>query len=90
MTMSWPFKDPGEVLDYQLNWTSRLAGDTIATSTWVIPAELTKVIDSNTETTTTVWLSGGTLSTWPDVTNHIVTSSGRTMYQTVSLPIRAK
>ncbi len=31
MALSWPFKDPDEVLDYQIDWTARLAGDTIST-----------------------------------------------------------
>ena len=46
MSISWPSKDPDEVLDYELDWSLRLAGDTIVTSTWTVPSTLTKGADS--------------------------------------------
>lgn len=90
MSLTWPFKDPDEVLDYQLDWSARLAGDTIATSTWIVPAAITKDSDSNTTTTTTIWLSGGTLGDLVEITNRITTAAGRTMDQSVRLKIKAK
>lgn len=90
MSLTWPFKDPDEVLDYQLDWSARLAGDTIATSTWIVPANITKDSDSNTTTTTTIWLSGGTLGDLVEITNRITTAAGRTMDQSVRLKIKAK
>lgn len=72
-------KDPDAVLDYGCDWSDWLDGDTLSTSSWTIaPAGLTKVSDSLTATTTTVWLSGGTVSTVYTVTNRIVTAGGRT------------
>lgn len=90
MSLTWPFKDPDEVLDYQLDWSARLAVDTIATSTWIVPANITKDSDSNTTTTTTIWLSGGTLGDLVEITNRITTAAGRTMDQSVRLKIKAK
>lgn len=90
MSLSWPPKDPDENLDYKIDWTARLAGDTIQTSLWIVPVGLTKGAESNTNTATTVWLTGGTINTDPQVTNRITTAGGRTMDQTVKLKIRAK
>lgn len=71
-------KDPNAVLDYSVDWTKWLDGDTIATSAWTVPAGLTKVSDANTTTKTTAWLSGGTADQSYTVTNRITTSGGRT------------
>lgn len=92
MSLSFDAKDPDEVLDYTLDWSARLPdSDTIATSTWIISGSgLTEDTDSKTDTTTTIWLSGGTLNTQYDLTNRVVTVGGRTMDQTVKLKIRAK
>lgn len=87
MPLTWPDKDPDEVLDYVLNWTARLAGDTITSSTWFVPDDIDLDSDSFTDTATTVWLSGGDLSntTGHDLTNRITTAGGRTMEQTVRI-----
>lgn len=71
-------KDPDAVLDYQIDWSTWLGSDTIASSSWVIPTGITEDSDSNTTTTATVWLSGGTAGTTYTVTNRIVTAGGRT------------
>jgi hypothetical protein len=71
-------KDPNAVLDYTLDWSDWLETDTIAASTWVVDAGLTKDSDSFTPTTTTVWLSGGTAGRVYEALNRIVTAGGRT------------
>lgn len=90
-TQTWPFKDPDEVLDYSIDWTKRLDGDTIASSTFFV-ADGTIVIDSNTFTATgtTVWLSGGTLDETNTITNRIMTAGTRIMDQSVRLKIKTK
>lgn len=94
MALTWPNKDPEETLDYELDWSDRLAeGDTIATSAWEITAGGDALVidsDSNTDTTTTVWLSAGTLNKNYELTNTITTPGGRTHEQTVILKVRAK
>lgn len=74
-------KDPGEVKDYGFDWSAHLGDvDTISTSAWVVATGLTEEVDpaaSNTTTTTTIWLSGGTAGTEYRVTNHVVTAQGR-------------
>lgn len=71
-------KDPNATLDYQVDWEPWLAGDTIATSSWTVPAGLTQNAATNTTTTATVWLSAGTAGQTYTVTNRVVTAGGRT------------
>lgn len=73
-------KDPGEKKDYGYDWSAHLGDvDTISTSTWVVQTGLTQTTPapSKTDTTTTIWLSGGTAGTEYRVTNHVVTAQGR-------------
>lgn len=88
--LAWPDKDPDEVLDYNIDWSDRLVSDTILTSTWVVPAGITEDSTENTTTTTTIWLSGGTLNTKYSLVNRITTAGGRTMDQTVTIRIKTK
>jgi len=83
-------KDPQAILDYQINWASWLGADTISTSTWTVPAGITKVSDSNTTTTTTIWLSGGTVDTDYDIVNHIKTVGTREDDRTIHIQVRQK
>lgn len=72
-------KDPDAVLDYQVDWSSWLeSGETISTSTWVVPTGITEDSSSNTSTDATIWLSGGTVEETYTVTNRVTTSLGRT------------
>lgn len=83
-------KDPSAVLDYRVDWATWLtASETITTSTWpVVPAGITKDSDTNTTTTATIWLSGGTLNTEYVITNRIVTNQGRTDERSITITIR--
>ena len=83
-------KDPDSVLDYQINWATWLGSDTISTSTWTVPTGITKVTDSNTTTTATIWLSGGTAGTEYDLTDRIVTAGGRTADRTITVKVSDK
>lgn len=87
MPLTWPAKDPDEDMDFQLDWLERLAGDTIATSTWTVPSGITSHDESNDDTTATIWLSGGTLGETYSLLNRVITAGGRTMDQTVTVEI---
>jgi hypothetical protein len=90
--LTWPTKDPDEVLDYNVNWTDRLeVGETIVASFFSV-AEGDVVIDDDDELNgvCTVWLSGGTAGTVAIILNRIETSEGRTYDQSVKLRIRSK
>jgi hypothetical protein len=82
-------KDPDEVLDYTINWTSRMVStDTIETVT-VTGNNVTIDSDSLSGNVVTVWLSGGNVGT-ASVHCRITTEEGRTMDQTVTLKIATK
>lgn len=85
-------KDPDATLDYRADWTLWLDGDTIATSSWIVPAGLTNEAEAiNAENTVAiVWLSGGTLGQKYEVINRIVTNAGRTDDRTLTIRIRQK
>lgn len=87
--LNWPPKDPDEILDYSLNWSGRLNGDTIATSSWTIAdTSLIRASATFSNTSATIWLSGGTVNSTPvAVTSQITTAGGRTMNQTVYIKI---
>lgn len=87
-SLSWPAKDPDEVLDYALDWSNVLeTGETISTSTWTVPSGITDSSASISGSTTRIWLSSGTSGTVYSVTNKIVTSDGRTWERTARLPV---
>jgi len=74
-----PPKDPDSVIDYGVDWSTWLTtGETIASSAWVVPGDLTSVSESNTTTETAIFLSGGIVGTEYTVTNRITTSASRT------------
>lgn len=83
-------KDPDEVLDYIRDWSALLDGDTISTSTWTADDGIIVDSSSNTTTTATIWLSGGTVNQNYSVVNRIVTAGGRTHEKTLTFKIRAK
>ena len=72
-------KDPDATLDYQFDWSDWLpSGDTISSSSLIIPNGLTLESESNTTNQVTAWLSGGVAGTDYTITNRIVTVAGRT------------
>lgn len=88
MPLSWPSKDSDEVLDYSLNWSQALAGDTIVTSVWSINGDgLIENHKTNSSTVATIWLESGTTNTTYTVTNTIGTAAGRTFQQSVQIRI---
>jgi hypothetical protein len=87
-------EDPSADLDYCVDWTPWLqAGETIATSTWVVPAPLTQDgshAPSIAGGKTTIWLTGGTAGQSYVVANHITTSQGRQDQRTFTVYVEAR
>ena len=80
--------DPQAELDYTVDWSKWLGADTIATSTWTVESGLTTESTSNTTTSATIWISGGSAGQSYAVTNRIVTAGGRTDERTIYLKVR--
>jgi hypothetical protein len=76
-------QDPDATEAYVIDWTDRLEGATISTSTWHLPAGATLAVVDGSPTIagagTGCRLSGGTPSIATRVTNRVVFSDGRTL-----------
>ena len=84
-------KDPDAVLDFGFDWETWLDGDTLKTSTWVVPTGITKDSDLFTVVgIATIWLSGGTLREVYKVVNRITTVGGRTDDRTLVIKVVPK
>jgi hypothetical protein len=81
-------QDPQAKLDWEVDWTAWLDGDTIGTSSWVAAAGITKSAETNTSTAARVWLEGGVNGTDYEITNSIITAGGRKNDLTFTLRIR--
>lgn len=84
----WHF--PGADLDYGFDWTKRgylQSDETITSSTWDVPEGVTKSREmiSDDGTITAAFFAGGVDGTSYVITNHIVTSGGRTDARTITL-----
>lgn len=91
MVLIWPDKDPQETLDYRLNWRARVpVGDKIVSSTWSSPLSITKGINTYTDYTTTLWLSGGVIGESYTFVNTVTTTAGRVMEQSVKVKVVSK
>jgi uncharacterized phiE125 gp8 family phage protein len=83
----WPPKAPGEVEDFEFNFTDALEeGETLLTKD-VVAIGVTKDSDDLESPAALVWISGGTLGTPGIVTCTVTTSLNRTYYETAILPI---
>ena len=95
MALVWPTKGPDEVLDYEVDWSDRLAGDSIITSSWQFTQTdnamtIGPFSPSFSTQATTVWLSGGTVGQTYLLLNTITTFAGDTMVETILINVRVK
>jgi hypothetical protein len=83
----WPAKDPAEVLDY--TWQPPLdTGDTIASHTATVGSgAIVKDSSSHSDTSVTMWASGGTDGENSTVTLSVVTTAGRAFREVAVLPV---
>jgi len=73
-----------------VDWSAWLEDDTIATSTWEVPTGITKDSDDKTDSTATIWVSGGVVTKTYSLVNRITTAGGRTADKTVKFKITDK
>ena len=83
-------QDPQATLDYTLDWAPWLGSDTINVSTWVAdsPVVIESGSESQTDTTTTLFLSGGVHGSNYTITNTITTIGGRQDDRSFELRVR--
>lgn len=87
-------KDPDERVDYGINWRFR-DDDEIVASVWTVQSGLTKVadpvsgvVDPFTNTSTTVWITGGTAGSSYTALNRITTLKGRIRDKTLTIRVQ--
>lgn len=90
-------KDPDAVKNYTLNWNGAApgpwlsTGETISTSAWTLSSTgITKDSDSNTTTTASIIVSGGTTGEDYELTNRVTTSDSQTEDQTIRIKVLEK
>ena len=95
-------KDPDATLDYKFDWKAETNGsgdsdwldtdETISTKTVTVDDGITKDSDAlgDTNTSVTVWLSGGTAGVDYEVACKIVTSASRTDERTMKIQVRQR
>jgi len=95
--LTWPSKDPGDVKDYDIDWSRWLASvspnppDAIATSAFtVVQGSVAIQSQAYSGTIAKVWLTGGTAGETVLIRNTITTVAGRTELQTVSLTVATR
>jgi hypothetical protein len=93
--LQWPDKDPDEVLDYDADWSLRMAaGELISSVVWDIEPTTVPSLDIDSQShddptqTATVWLSAGLAGTNYKINCHIVADSGREYDRAIGLNVR--
>lgn len=86
----WPFKDPDELLDYEIDWSARLGSDTISAVAWTVPSGIVKEDESATTGVAVIWVSGGTDGTNYNIGCRVTTTGGRVFDETVLLPVKSR
>ena len=100
MASTWSAKDPQDVRDYWINFSSLLAEDeTITAATVTVPADqpdpvspfelLTKESDSNTDTMVRARFSGGGVGKYA-IQYHVTTSTGQEFDLTKTLTVKER
>jgi hypothetical protein len=84
-------KDPSALLDYAIDWEDWLEGtDTVASAVWTVPTGLALEDQIETDTVSTIWLSGGVLGTKYNVACLMTTTDGRIDERTITISIKNK
>ena len=77
-------QDPNDITDWGCDWTDWLKdSEVILTSVWTLPTGLTNTAETLTNTTTSVFISGGVIGTKYLISNRVTTATrteDRAMY----------
>lgn len=88
--MSLFLKSQVAVLDYTVDWGPYLAGvDTIASSSWTVPSQLTGSGQANSTTTASIRVAGGVVGKEYTIVNKIVMASGQIDERSFTLQVGA-
>jgi len=82
-----PKQSPASVEDFLFDFTAVIGADTITSATWTTPPGITQVSTTNTSTTATVRLGGGSVGLSYTCTCAATLVSGRVMTQSIVVPV---
>jgi hypothetical protein len=82
-------KTPAEIKEYCINMAPEMKkiSDVITASSWTVPAGITEVSRAFTDTTTIIWLTGGTVGNYKLI-NVFSTAGGRTFERALTVKVR--
>jgi hypothetical protein len=82
-------KTPSEKKEYCIDMSKEMAktSDTITASSWTVPAGITELSRAFTDTTTIIWLTGGTVGNYKLI-NVFSTAGGRTFERALTVKVR--
>jgi len=86
-------KDPGATLDYSINWGGGYlqSGESLSSSIWTIfPTDMTQSSASNTASTASITVSGGSAGQIYQLSNRITTSQGRTDERSITIRVEQR
>lgn len=81
-------KDPGDRVDYLVDFTEWLGEDTISSVSWTVPDGITNYSTSGTTATATIWLAGGTHGQEHVITCQATTAGGRIKQRSFKVMVR--
>lgn len=83
-----PVKDPADVIDYVVDFSLLVVGDSVGTAT--VTAEPDLIVQSSSVSGDKViaWLTGGVAGESYNVTVNVVTAGNRTFERSFTVPVR--
>lgn len=84
---NWPNKDPDDVLDYAVDWSEALDGDTIDTHQWIVPEGINLDRQEMQGNIAIAWLSGGEERKSYRITSRLFTAAGRQIDRTAMVHV---
>ncbi|MDB5612862.1 MAG: hypothetical protein JWQ22_515 [Devosia sp.] len=85
--LKWPPKKPHDILDYAVDWSGTLRGETIDGSAFHVPHGLVKLSEKADKTRTQLWVTGGEDGHYYVIANRICTSGGRVVEEHITLSV---
>jgi hypothetical protein len=83
-------KDPSDIADYVIDWSRFLGVATIASAIVTVETGITKVQQSNTTTSVTVRLSGGTAGAQYTITCQATLSTGEVFQRSFEVAVEER
>lgn len=86
--MSQFYMDAEDVTNFTIDWSAELdTGETISASTWTVDSGITQESESETTTTASIFVSGGTAGASYRLYNTITTTNSRRLKRFITIVV---